>query len=128
MKKIMVSILAALGLHITSCAQSENIKSVNADEFQTAITADTVQLVDVRTADEYAEGRIAYAVNIDVRKPNFAQEVDRQLDKQKLTYVYCRSGRRSLDAAEALAKKGFKVVNLRGGIIEWQQGGKPVKR
>ncbi|MBM6993828.1 MAG: rhodanese-like domain-containing protein [Prevotella sp.] len=128
MKKFMVSILAALGLGMSSCAQNENIQSVGADQFEQSIVADSVQLVDVRTAEEYAEGHIAYAENNDVQQPTFKAKALQTLQKDKPVYVYCRSGKRSLVAANILAEAGFKVVNLRGGIMEWADGGKPVNR
>ncbi len=124
----MVAFFTALGLGLGACASGENIRSVNADEFETAIMADTVQLVDVRTPEEYAEGHIAYAVNIDVQSPQFKSEAKAKLDTSKLTYVYCRSGKRSMMAAQTLVKAGYKVVNLKGGIMEWEEAGKPVSK
>ena len=50
----------------------------------------------------------------------------RNLSKVSTVLVYCRSGRRSLDAAEILTHLGYKVVNLKGGIIEWKEDGLPV--
>jgi rhodanese-related sulfurtransferase len=128
MKQIMMSILAALGLGMNSCAQNENITSVNADQFETAIQADSVQLIDVRTAGEYAEAHIAYAVNIDMQQSDFANKAAASLDKDKPAYVYCRSGARSMRAAKMLAEQGFNVVNLKGGIMEWVNDGKPVNK
>ena len=125
---MMMSILAALGLGMGSCAQDENITSVNASQFETAIKADSVQLIDVRTSEEYAEGHIAYAVNINVQQSDFADKAAESLDNTKPAYVYCRSGRRSMRAAKMLAKQGFNVVNLKGGIMEWVNEGKPVNK
>ncbi len=127
MKKLLTTIMAALGLGASSCVQGENVVSVNTDEFEKAITADTVQLLDVRTVEEFAVGRIAYAKNIDVNQPDFMEKAVPALDKTKKVYVYCHSGRRSLRAANMLAREGFSVVNLAGGITAWQQEGKPVE-
>ncbi len=126
MNRIFATILAVLGLGITSCAQNEHIKSVDADEFEKAVNAQPVQLVDVRTAGEYSEGCIAYAQNIDVNQSNFKQQALQQLKKQQPVYVYCRSGKRSMNAANQLAESGFEVVNLKGGILEWGQAGKVI--
>lgn len=104
------------GTVLTACSQNKNITSVDAAAFQAAITKDSVQLVDVRTAGEYAEQRILYAVNIDVLQPDFKEKAEKMLDNSKPAYVYCRSGRRSMTAANILAKMGFKVINLKGGI------------
>lgn len=75
-------------------------------------------LVDVRRPDEFAQGHLPGAVNIEVTAPDFAQRVA-ALDNTKPTYVYCRSGARSAKAAEQLTKNGFaQVSNLLGGVID----------
>lgn len=116
MNKIKMFLGALLGSALTACAQNENITSVDAKTFQSAITKDSVQLVDVRTAGEYATRHILYAVNIDVLQPDFKEKAGKMLDNSKPVYVYCRSGRRSMTAANILVGMGFKVVNLKGGI------------
>ena len=116
MNKIKMFLGALLGSALTACAQNENITSVDAKTFQSAITKDSVQLVDVRTAGEYATRHILYAVNIDVLQPDFKEKAGKMLDNSKPAYVYCRSGRRSMTAANILVGMGFKVGNLKGGI------------
>ena len=93
--------------------------SVDADEFVREIAKSGVQLVDVRTAEEYANGHIPNAVNVDVYQPDFAKQIAK-LDKRQTVALYCRSGRRSKSAAEQAVKLGFKVVELDGGILSWQ--------
>lgn len=119
---IMMSAMQSFG-----CSHSDNIVSVSAVEFEKAIKADSVQLLDVRTPQEYAEGHIAGAININVQSDDFRQRADKELSKDSTILVYCRSGRRSMDAAETLTELGYKVVNLKGGIIEWNEEGLPVK-
>lgn len=85
-----------------------------------------MQLLDVRTPQEYAEGHIDGALNINVQSDDFKQMAEKELSKDSTILVYCRSGRRSMDAAEILTKLGYKVVNLKGGIIEWKEDGLPV--
>lgn len=126
MKHLLISLLAALGIGTGSCAQNKQISSVDAQQFEAAIKADSTQLVDVRTAAEYAEGHIAGAINIDVRLPQFADKAAAALDKARPAYVYCRSGHRSMKAARMLAAQGFTVVNLSGGILGWAAEGKPL--
>ena len=111
MNKIKMFLGALLGSALTACAQNENITSVDAKAFQSAITKDSV-----RTAGEYATRHILYAVNIDVLQPDFKEKAGKMLDNSKPAYVYCRSGRRSMTAANILVGMGFKVVNLKGGI------------
>ena len=84
------------------------------------------QLVDVRTYSEYAEGCLPGAILIDIKQPSFDSLVC-QLDRNRPVFVYCRVGRRSMEAAKALEKNKFKIVyNLDGGIVAWKEKGKAV--
>ncbi|RBN50058.1 rhodanese-like domain-containing protein [Flavobacterium psychrolimnae] len=78
-------------------------------------------ILDVRTEDEFNEGFIANAINIDIhRGQDFVNEIE-ALDKSKNYYVYCRSGMRSAKACEIMNQLGFEnAYNLIGGIIEWE--------
>lgn len=111
---------------ISGCNTNDNIISVSAPEFDKEIKADSVQLLDVRTPQEYAEGHIDGALNINVQSDDFKQMAKKELSKDSTILVYCRGGRRSMDAAEILTKLGYKVVNMKGGIIEWKEDGLPV--
>ena len=123
---IVMVALCFFAAEASGCGRDSNISSVSADVFSEDIKSGDVQLVDVRTAEEFGAGHIGGAINIDVQSPDFQERVGKELKKDKTVYVYCRSGRRSLAAAEILADHGFKVVNLKGGIIEWSEDGKPV--
>lgn len=112
--------------HVSGCNSNDSIVSVSANEFEKEIKTDSVQLLDVRTPQEYADGHIEGALNINVQNDDFQQLAEKELSKDSTVLVYCRSGRRSLDAAEILTKLGYKVVNLKGGIIEWKENGLPV--
>lgn len=129
MRKLLLSAVALFAGCLTGCGQ-QDIRTVDADEFEKTISQDGVQLVDVRTEAEFREGHIASdkVKNIDVKQPGFAERADQELDKGLPVAVYCRSGRRSLDAAKQLSEHGFEVVNLKGGILEWKEKGKPVRR
>ena len=113
-------------MQISGCNGNENIVSVPAPEFDKAIKADSMQLLDVRTPQEYAEGHIDGALNIDVRSDDFQKMAEKDLSRDSTILVYCRSGRRSMDAAKILTRLGYKVINLKGGIIEWKEEGLPV--
>ena len=54
------------------------------------------------------------------------KEGAKKLDKTKTVYVYCRSGRRSNEAANYLANEGYKVVDMKGGILAWTDYKMPV--
>ncbi len=84
------------------------------------------QLVDVRTPKEYHEGYLPGAINIDIKDISFDSLI-LTLDKTRPVFIYCRSGKRSLEAASVLEKNKFKVVyNLDGGINAWKAKGKQV--
>lgn len=115
MRKIL-SVVFCLAI-MAGCSIS-GFKSVDTQRFASVVSDPKVQLVDVRTAEEYAEGHIVGAINIDVQSPDFAEKIS-VLDKSLRVAVYCRSGRRSKMAAEQLAAAGYKVINLDGGIQAW---------
>lgn len=111
-------------LGLFSCRGQNNL-TVN--EFEAMFARDsTAQLLDVRTPEEFAEGHIGGAMNIDWKADGFAQKAQEQLAKDRPVMVYCRSGRRSAEAAAVLEKLGFKTYNLKGGILAWIDAGKQV--
>lgn len=112
----IIAILLSIYM-MTSCS-TIGFNSVDAQYFASVIARNDVQLVDVRTPAEYAEGHIVGAVNIDVQSPDFAEKIT-TLNKSRKVAVYCRSGRRSKMAAEQLDKAGFRVIELEGGIQSW---------
>ncbi len=86
----------------------ENRMSVT--QFKKAIAQKEIQLIDVRTLPEFMMGHIKNALQINVlTKQSFVKEIDK-LDKNKPTYIYCRSGKRSLTALKIMRKKGFRTV------------------
>jgi L-ascorbate metabolism protein UlaG (beta-lactamase superfamily)/rhodanese-related sulfurtransferase len=129
MNKWFLSIMSLFGGCLCSCGQ-QNFKNVNADEFQSIISSGSIQVLDVRHSDEFTEGHIAVdnVINIDVQQSDFLDKATKALDKTRPVAVYCRSGHRSANAASILAKAGFTVTNLNGGILAWQAAGKPIQK
>jgi rhodanese-related sulfurtransferase len=83
-------------------------------------------ILDVRTPQEYSEGHIAGAVNIDYYASDFKNRVDK-LDKTNIYLIYCRTGIRSAAASKIISGLGFKnIYNMMGGITDWQTMGFPV--
>ncbi|MFN4198728.1 MAG: rhodanese-like domain-containing protein [Flavobacterium sp.] len=120
MQKIVF--LLAIALLSLSCQsqQDPKIKVLPAAEYKTALSNGQVQLVDVRTSQEFAQGAIPGAVNIDVTNGVFDRAIQ-QLDKTKPVYIYCRSGARSQTAARKMVALGFtEVIDLRGGYLQWR--------
>lgn len=77
-------------------------------------------ILDVRTEDEWNDGIIENAINIDIHQGQvFINEIE-ALDKNKNYYVYCRSGARSAKACEVMNELGIEnAFNLTGGILAW---------
>lgn len=124
MKKILTCLLATLGL-TTACGQG-NYENADVNGFAELIADTNVVVLDVRTASEYAEGHIRGAVLIDQGQDDFIEKAKATLPIDKKIAVYCRSGRRSANAAGRLADIGYKCVNLKGGIIAWKEANRPV--
>jgi len=124
MKKIITCLLAALGL-TTACGHA-NYEDADVKGFSELIENPDVVLLDVRTADEYAEGHIDGAVLIDQGQDDFIEKAKATITTDKQIAVYCRSGRRSASAANRLAAEGYRCVNLKGGILAWKEAGMPV--
>ena len=123
MKRVLITMAFSL-LGLFSCRGQNNL-TVN--EFEAMFARDsTAQLLDVRTPEEFAEGHIGEAMNIDWKADGFAEKAQAQLATERPVMVYCRSGRRSAEAAAVLEKLGFKTYNLKGGILAWIDAGKQV--
>ena len=122
MKQILFMALSFFCLF--SC--SAGTKDLNVEQFASAV-AEGACALDVRTPEEFAEGCIPGAVNIDWNGEGFLGKVDAAFDASEPVYLYCRSGRRSAAAAKVLAKAGYKkVYNLLGGYNAWAEAGKHI--
>ena len=106
-------------LFMTACSNKGEVNTIPVDEFAVVITNPDVQLVDVRSAEEYAKGNIDGSVNISLKGENFSGEIGRQLDTERPVAVYCNGGRESAEAAEILSSMGFKVFELEKGYKNW---------
>lgn len=129
MKTIIMGILTMLcSLCGCSSAQTEGFTSLTVEEYAKAIEDTTIVRLDVRTAEEYADGHIANTINIDVLKDDFESKAKATLPKDKVIAVNCRSGKRSKNAAAILVKNGFKVIELDEGYNGWVNKGLPVTK
>ena len=123
MKKVFLAISTML---FAACAPK--YPTVTPDEFEQAIAEPDVQLVDVRTPEEYEQGHIVGAMNIDWKSDAFADEAEQMLDKSKTIAIYCRGGRRSHEAGNKLYKIGYThIVELQGGLEAWKAAGKTIQ-
>lgn len=104
------------------------VRDVDCSAFANQIAEAGVQLVDCRSHDEYLTGHLFGATLIDFKAADFKEKAVSVLDRSKDVAIYCRSGRRSRAAAEILASEGFKVINLKGGILSWSEEGRPISK
>ncbi len=94
---------------------------VDVATFKSLISQPNTIVLDVRTPEETAEGKIAGALEIDYHSETFKNEISK-LDKTKTYLVYCRSGGRSASTCELLSEQGFQNLhNLLGGYTAWQE-------
>ena len=122
MKKLIPILLSALLL--TGCASSNNqtntYRQISMDEAVAMMDQESGYIIlDVRTPEEFAEKHIPNAINV----PNETigtDEISALPDKDQLIMVYCRSGRRSKEAAEKLVKLGYTNIVEFGGILDWK--------
>ncbi len=113
MKKLVTLFL------IISCAKQQNpIELIEKNQFRVMISKD-VQLIDVRTQEEFNDGYISNAKNIDFKTLDFKQKISK-LDKNKPVLIYCSAGGRSAKASKIFQSLGFKkIYDLKGGYSEW---------
>ncbi|MCI5056744.1 MAG: rhodanese-like domain-containing protein [Flavobacteriales bacterium] len=120
MKNIILIMALFSTLFGTNAQKSDSIKILAASDFKKAIENKDVQLVDVRTTQEYNQGAIESALNIDFFRQDTFQGKFEKFDKDEPLYLYCRSGNRSQKAATILEQMGFKqIIDLKGGYRAW---------
>ena len=114
MKRLLIILLM---MHSIVCVAQ---KKIGKDQAQELLNKKDIQLLDVRTLEEFNNGFIKGAVHIDYFSNNFLSECLSRLDLNKPVIVYCAAGGRSAKAASLLKKKGFKTIyDLSGGYESW---------
>ena len=93
------------------------------EEVAERLEAGEIQLVDVREVDEWAAGRIAGAVHIELGELSQRQG---EITRDRAVVFYCRVGSRSALATDAFAAAGYEAHNLGGGLREWHARGLPL--
>lgn len=113
---------------ITITCKAQTKTSLTADEFEKAISKDSIQLLDVRTPDEYASGHIKNSLLADWKDKNEFNRRIGYIDKERPVFVYCLGGGRSAAAAEKMRASGYlQVYELVGGMNAWKAGNKAVE-
>ena len=93
-----------------------------------ASPAQAITILDVRTPEEFAEGHLKGALNIDIASPTFQKSLQ-ALDPSKTYLVHCAAGGRSTRSLSSLQRLGFtSVIHLDGGLNEWKKAGLPLEK
>lgn len=127
-KRFIFNLLSILALvTVVSCQAQTGVQVLSVDAFEQKLNATPEKIIlDVRTDEEYAQGRMKNATQIDYYQRDFKTEVAK-LDKTKPVFVYCASGVRSNSAAKILKQQGFtEIYDLKGGLNAWARSGKPI--
>ncbi|MEH6986872.1 rhodanese-like domain-containing protein [Cytobacillus firmus] len=94
------------------------MKTMTVNEVEQQLAAGVkLNIIDVREADEVKEGKIASAIHIPLGLIEFRMH---ELDKNQEYVMVCRSGNRSGLAARFLEGQGFRVINMLGGMMNWE--------
>jgi rhodanese-related sulfurtransferase len=103
------------------------VKQIDIEQFDKLRQEKGHVVLDVRTAQEYGQGHVPGAVNIDINDPQFKNKLE-LLDKSKTYLVHCAKGVRSARAAKIMSPMGFDLLDYHGGFDEWKKSGKPVEK
>ena len=130
MKFRILTLALIFALTLVGCNNSSDdgttVELITVEEMDSLLKLGEVKLIDVRTPQEFAQGHIESAINIDFRNENF-EELIAKVDKTKPVAVYCGKGGRSGKCSSFMKKAGFtKIYDLDGGITEWKFNGKRV--
>lgn len=122
--KRVIGLVMVSAVILTGCSNTtDSATNLDPAAFKAKTQEAGVIVLDVRTTQEFNEGHIENAININVESDSFLSQIE-SLDKSKSYAVYCRSGRRSADAITKMANQNFtSLTNLNGGIIDWTNAG-----
>ena len=122
LKTVLIIFISVLNLNCktepsNSATQRGKVILVSPADFKEKSQNQTI--IDIRTPQEYGQGYIEGAININYFDRSFLDQVS-EFDKNKPIFIYCRSGNRTSSASKKLLKLGFtEVYDLQGGIISW---------
>lgn len=125
MKTLLTTLLLLIPAFVFAADPAKHVK---ADEAAKIVAEGKTVIVDVRTADEFKDGHIKGAKNIDIMSSDFEAQLTK-LDKTQPTLVHCQAGGRSMRALKVFEKLGFEhLIHLDEGFGGWEGTGKPVEK
>ncbi|HEY9169611.1 MAG TPA: rhodanese-like domain-containing protein [Lutibacter sp.] len=119
LKLTLLVIITALAISCDTKSQSQSdaIKVLTPTEFKEKAANQTI--IDIRTPQEFSQGHIDGAININYYDNNFIDQIAKY-DKNQPIFIYCRSGNRTSSASKKIADFGFtEIYDLEGGILYW---------
>lgn len=122
-----LSLLSLLVLLFSCSSNGQQSTSADPSSFSKMAASGKVQVLDVRTTDEFKSGHLKGALHADWLDKNEFNRRTGYLDKAKPVYIYCLSGGRSAAAADQLRSQGYQVTNMEGGIRAWNAAGLPLE-
>lgn len=126
MKQILTLLIALI---LPALTAASDVKHVKAKEAAGLLAQGGVVVLDVRTADEFSEGRIKGAINIDFLDDAKFKAEAAKLNKDKTYLVHCQAGGRSSKSLKILQNLGLKnLIHLDDGFAGWQEAGLPVEK
>jgi rhodanese-related sulfurtransferase len=127
MKQRLLALLTLLLIPALSHA-ADKAQHVLAADAAKIVADGNVTIIDVRTADEFKDGHIKGAQNIDIMADDFEAQL-KKLDKKKPYLVHCQAGGRSMRALKIFEKLGFQnLIHMDDGFGGWEAAGKPVEK
>lgn len=130
MKTLLLTLCASLlAMNTLSAADTKPASNVVTPEEAAKLIAEKkATVLDIRTPEEFQEGHIAGAVNIDFTEEGFAKKIA-ALDKSKTYIVHCQGGGRSGRSMPVFDEAKFQnILHLQSGFKGWQAAGKPVEK
>lgn len=130
MKILIVVFLLVLIILLTlnGAVLAQDVPELTPEEAWNYLDKEGYIFLDVREPYEYKEERIRGAINLPKGMVSSKiSELFPQKDAQ-VFIVYCRSGRRSLEATKVLIEMGYKAFNMKGGIIAWKKANLPTEK
>jgi phage shock protein E len=126
-KIVLISLFALIFGGISM--QGQNKTEINSLDVKTLVNKNPkIIILDVRTSDEFNQGHIKGAINIDIKQPDAFSKIDK-LDKNARYIVHCRTNHRSSIAVNYMEEKGFKnIYQMMDGFNGWMLNNLPVSK
>jgi len=125
---LMVAMVAGFRPAAAQTGEEKVLESVPPATFKQNMEAHPGTLLDVRTPEEFQEGHLVGATNMNFFDEDFKQKIE-ALPKNDCYFVYCRSGNRSGKTLEIMRQSGFqRVYDMSGGFLKWSSEGLPTEK